>query len=117
MVTISGTETADFLRLVPMREISDQSYEETASVGGREVSNGSVAVLGVPEFLAALAAFADTRSGQAVLEGTYEFRRVAPTPSRRRGRAATRGRAMCIHSAGGRADWMGERVGVSGGMS
>lgn len=74
MVTISGTETADFLRLVPMREISDQSYEVTASVGGREVSNGSVAVLGVPAFLTALTAFADTRSGQAVLEGTYDFR-------------------------------------------
>lgn len=74
MVTISGTETADFLRLVPKREISNQSYEVTASVGGREVTNGSVAVLGVPTFLNALTTFADTRSGQAVLEGSYDFR-------------------------------------------
>jgi hypothetical protein len=73
-VTISGTAAADFLRLVPLGEISDQSYEVTASLGGREVSNGSVSVVGVPAFLTALAGFADTRSGRAVLEGTYDFR-------------------------------------------
>ena len=74
MVTISGTETADFLRLVPLREISDRSFEVTASLGGRLVSNGSVSVLGVSAFLAALAAFADTGTGQTVLTGTYDFR-------------------------------------------
>jgi hypothetical protein len=73
VVTIHATDSADFLRLVPLREISDQSYEVTASLGGREVSNGSVAILGVPAFLAALASFTDTRSGQAVLTGTYDF--------------------------------------------
>ena len=74
VVTISGTETADFLRLVPLREISDQSFEVMASLGGRVVTNDSMSVLGVPAFLAALAAFADARIGQAVLTGTYDFR-------------------------------------------
>lgn len=72
-MTIRGTQTADFLRLDPIWEISDQSYEVTASLGGREVSNGSVSVLGVPAFLAALAVFAETRSQEAVLTGTYDF--------------------------------------------
>lgn len=74
VVMVRGTATADFVRLAPLREISNQSYEITASLGGREVSNGSVSVLEVPVFLSALTAFADTRTGEAVLTGTYEFR-------------------------------------------
>lgn len=73
-MTVCGTETNDFLRLVPLRDLSDWSYEVTASLAGREITNGSISVLGVPAFLAALRSFADTRSGQAVLTGTYDFR-------------------------------------------
>jgi hypothetical protein len=72
-VTISNPRTGDFLRLLPLKEISDFSYEVTASLSGHEVSYSSVSMLGVPDFLVAVRAFADTRSGQATLTGTYDF--------------------------------------------
>lgn len=74
VVTVRSVGTGDFLRFVPLRELSGISYEIVASLSGHEVTNGSVAVQGVPEFVADLRAFAETRTGQAILTGTYDFR-------------------------------------------
>lgn len=74
MVTIRSLGTGDFLRLVPLRELSGISYEIVASLSGHEVKNESITVQGVPEFVSDLRAFAETRTGQAILTGTYDFR-------------------------------------------
>ncbi len=75
-IRISGERPDEWIQFTSMPEISAISFHVTACMGGRTVSNNSLAVLGVDGFLAALAEFERTRSGEAVLEGTYDFRLV-----------------------------------------
>lgn len=75
MVTIQG-ESGDFLRFIPLRELSVSSYEAVASIAGRTVRNDSLALLGTKEFVAGLREFERSRTGRAVLAGTYDFRLV-----------------------------------------
>ncbi len=86
MLTVRGTMLEDYIRLTPLPEISRQSFDVTASLGGRVVSNNSIALLGVEGFALALHTFERTRSGEAILEGTYEFL-LTVTPHGRTGAA------------------------------
>ncbi len=70
-VTIRSSKGEDYLEFVPN---GIGSYEVTASLSGRVVRNDSVSLLVTPAFRKGLRDFADTRRGQAVLEGTYDFR-------------------------------------------
>jgi hypothetical protein len=75
-IVISGERPDEWIHFTPMPEISAISFEVTACLRGRTVSNNSLSLLGAAGFLAALVEFERTRSGEAVLEGTYDFRLV-----------------------------------------
>jgi hypothetical protein len=74
-IVISGPQPDEWIRFTPMAEISASSFAVSARMGGRTAST-DLSVLGTDRFLAALMEFERTRSGEAILEGTYEFRLV-----------------------------------------
>ena len=86
MATIRGTAPDEYLSFTPLPEISRHSFEVTACLRDRVVTNNSLTLLAGEAFLAALREFERTRSGEARLEGTYDFQ-LAITPHGRTGAA------------------------------
>jgi hypothetical protein len=74
-IVISGERADEWIRFKPLPEISASSFVVSACLRGRTVST-DLAVQGIDAFLATLTEFERTRSGQAILEGTYDFRLV-----------------------------------------
>ncbi len=73
---ISGVRPEEHIRFTALPEISNSSFEVTASVQGRSVMIPCVSLLDLEKLLAALSQFEQTRSSAAILEGTYGFRLV-----------------------------------------
>src|SRR5437660_1151482 len=74
-IVISGGQLDECIRFTPTPEISASSFTVTACLHVRTAST-NLALLGIDTFLAALAVLEKTRSGKAILEGTYDFRLV-----------------------------------------
>ena len=76
----------DYLLFTRLPEISEYSYEVSACLGGRSVTNDSLTFLDVENFLIEVEEFERKRSGMAELKGTYDFR-LAIAPHGRAGAA------------------------------
>jgi hypothetical protein len=74
-IVISGTRPDEWIRFAPTPEISASSFVVSVCLCGRTAST-HLDVLDTDKFLVGLREFERTRSGQAILEGTYDFRLV-----------------------------------------
>ena len=71
---IGGYRSNSYLEFTPLPDISASSFDVLACVEGRAVHNVSLAVLNRAEFLAELQQLHSTWTGEAILNGTYDFR-------------------------------------------
>lgn len=61
------------MHFVALPDISDYSYNISATFGGFHVAESSVTLLDLPAFIDTLIVFERTRQGGGVLSGTYDF--------------------------------------------
>jgi hypothetical protein len=81
---IASHQPDTFIEFKALPELSASSFEITACLSGRKVTYGDIALLRTDQFLEDLQRVLTVGSGEATLEGAYDFRlTVRPQKDRR----------------------------------